>query len=52
MEIQRDFKGLLEPFKKRGVECLTEGIANPRATGRAKDVADIEVLGEQGGPKR
>jgi len=39
MEIHNDFKELLELFNKHK-------IANKKATGRKKDAADIEALGE------
>ncbi len=42
MEIRTDFKELLELFISRD-----DLIANKRATGRAKDAADIEALGEK-----
>lgn len=62
MEIPNDFKELLKLFNKHKVEYLIVGrygrtpvhfisrddfIANKKATGRRKDAADLEALGEQ-----
>ena len=51
MEIHNDFKELLELFNKHKVEYLVfisreDFVANKRATGRKKDAADLEALGE------
>ena len=51
MDIPNDFKELLELFNKRKVEYLIiisreDIIANKRATGRSRNAADIEALGE------
>jgi len=42
MEIQEDFRELLELFNAHEVELLS----NKRALGRKKDLADVEALGE------
>ena len=44
MEVQPDFRELLALLNKHAVEYL---IANKRAMGRKKDLADIEALGEE-----
>jgi hypothetical protein len=44
MEAQKDFKELLELFNGHKVE---QYITNKRATGRKKDLADLEALGEE-----
>ncbi len=52
MEPQRDFKELLASFNAHRVEYLIAGgyaltfHGAPRATGRARDLADLEELGE------
>jgi len=43
MEIPKDFKELLELFGAHKVEYL---IANKRALGRKRDLADLEALGQ------
>jgi hypothetical protein len=43
MEIQQDFRDLLELFNTNKVEY----IMNKRATGRKKDLADLEALGTE-----
>ena len=56
MEIQKDFKELLELFNAHNVEYLIVGgyalalseadfITNKRTLGRKKDLADLESLG-------
>ena len=52
MDLPNDFKELLELFNNHKVEYLIfisreDSIANKRATGRTKDAADIEALGEK-----
>jgi hypothetical protein len=42
MEVQQDFRDLLELFNKHGVDY----ISNKRALGRKKDIADLEAVGE------
>lgn len=41
MEVQPDFRDLLELFNAHGVDYL-----NKRALGRKKDLADLEAIGE------
>jgi len=41
MKLPQDFKEFLELFNARGVEYMI----NKKASGRAKDLADIEALG-------
>jgi hypothetical protein len=43
MEIHKDFKELLELFGAHKVEYF---IANKRALGRKRDLADLEALGQ------
>ena len=43
MEIQQDFKDLLELFNAHKVEY----IINKKAMGRKKDLADLEALGAE-----
>ena len=45
MKIHPDFKDLLAAFNAQKVEFLI--IANKRASGRKKDLADIEALGAE-----
>jgi hypothetical protein len=43
MEIQSGFRELLALFNKHNKQF----ISNKRATGRKKDIADLEALGEE-----
>lgn len=45
--VAHDVEGLAVPFIGRAAL-----VQNKRATGRAKDLADLEALGENGGPPR
>jgi ribosomal protein L7Ae-like RNA K-turn-binding protein len=45
MEIQSDFRDLLELFNKNSVEYVI--VTNKRAVGRKKDLADLEALSEE-----
>ena len=49
MEVQQDFKEMLELFNANGDEYLIVGgyALNKRASGRKKDLADLEALGEE-----
>ncbi len=64
MEVQPDFRDLLELFNKHQVEFMLVGgyalafhsvsyigrdqfVSNKKATGRQKDLADLEALGEE-----
>ena len=51
MAAYRDFEELLELFNAHAVEYVIVGrkqfIANKKAVGRAKDLADLEALGEK-----
>lgn len=44
MEIQSDFRDLLELFNKNKVEYVI--VINKRSVGRKKDLADLEALSE------
>jgi len=49
MDVQKDFKDLLALFNAHKVEYLiglNEFMTNKRASGRKKDLADLEALGE------
>ena len=48
MEIIKDFKELLELLNEQKVKYIIELIKNKKATGRTKDMADIESLGTLG----
>jgi MinD superfamily P-loop ATPase len=45
MEIQSDFRDLLELFNKNSEEYVI--VINKRAVGRKKDLADLEALSEE-----
>ena len=45
MEIQSDFRDLLELFNKNSVEYVI--VTNKLAVGRKKDLADLEALSEE-----
>ena len=49
MDVQSDFRELLALFNAHGVEHYLgrdQFVANKRAVGRKKDLADLEALGE------
>lgn len=48
MEVQQDFRDLLELFNKHKVDYIgrDDFKANKRALGRKKDIADLEAVGE------
>jgi hypothetical protein len=48
MEVQPDFRDMFALLNRHGVEYLgrVQFAANKRATGRKKDLADLEAIGE------